>query len=58
MLFRFLENKEGMNYAPVFNALLGSVDEAARGVLLRRLEQDVPKSVDDQNTYVAHQEKN
>ena len=51
MLFRFFENKEGMNYAPVFNALLGSVDEAARGLIVRRLEQDVPKSVDDQKVW-------
>ena len=26
MLFLFFENKKGMNYSPVFNALLGSVD--------------------------------
>jgi hypothetical protein len=27
MLYRFFENKEGMNYAPVFTSLLGSIDE-------------------------------
>ena len=53
MLFRFLENKEGMNYAPVFNALLGSIDEAARGVLVRRLEPDVPTSVEDQKVWFS-----
>lgn len=37
MLFRFFENKEGMNYSPVFTALLGSLDEAARGLIIRRL---------------------
>ena len=42
MLFRFFENKEGMNYSPVFNALLGSIDEAARGLLIRRLQSDMP----------------
>jgi type III restriction enzyme len=37
MLFRFFENKNGMNYSPVFNALLGSVDEAARALLGRSI---------------------
>jgi type III restriction enzyme len=51
MLFRFFENKQGMNYAPVFNALLGSVDEAARGLVLRRLENDLPRIVEDQKVW-------
>jgi type III restriction enzyme len=51
MLYRFSEKKEGMNYGPVFSALLGSVDEAARGLILRRLEKDLPKSVDDQKMW-------
>jgi hypothetical protein len=37
MLFRFFENKNGMNYSPVFNALLGSVDEAACALLGRSI---------------------
>lgn len=51
MLYRFFENKQGMNYAPVFNALLGSVDESARGLLLRRLEPELPKSIDEQKLW-------
>lgn len=51
MLFRFFERKEGMNYAPVFNALLGSVDEAARGLLVRRLEPLMPTAVPDQKNW-------
>ncbi len=51
MLFRFFENKEGMNYAPVFNALLGSLDEAARGLVVRRLEPLMPAKVPDQKTW-------
>ena len=51
MLFRFFENKEDMNYAPVFNALLGSMDEAARGLLLRKLQPDLPKTVPEQNVW-------
>ena len=51
MLFRFFENKEGMNYGPVFNALLGSLDEAARGLIVRRLQPAVPVIVADQETW-------
>ena len=42
MLYSFFEKKEGMNYAPAFGALLGSLDEAARGLLKRRLQPAVP----------------
>ena len=48
MLFRFFENKEGINYAPAFNALLGSLDESARGLLVRGLEPVMPSNVPDQ----------
>jgi type III restriction enzyme len=51
MLFRFFENKEGMNYSPVFTALLGSLDEAARGLIVRRLEPAMPARVPDQKTW-------
>ena len=44
MLYRFFENKEGMNYAPVFTALLGSIDEVARGFLVRRLQLEEQKA--------------
>ncbi|MFO0508626.1 MAG: DEAD/DEAH box helicase [bacterium] len=52
MLFRFFENKEGMNYSPVFNALLGSMDEAARGLLIRRLQPSLPTAVQDQKVWL------
>lgn len=51
MLFRFFENKEGMNYSPVFTALLGSLDEAARGLIVRRLQPSMPATVPDQKTW-------
>jgi len=51
MLFRFLENKEGINYAPVFTGLLGSLDEAAKGLLTRRLGQDMPPGVPAQKAW-------
>ena len=43
--------EEGMNYSPVFNALLGSLDEAARGLLVRRLQPSMPAKVPDQKTW-------
>jgi type III restriction enzyme len=53
MLYRFFENKEGMNYAPVFTALLGSIDEVAKGFLVRRLQSEMPVTVDDQKAWFA-----
>lgn len=53
MLFKFMESKEGLNFAPVFNALLGSVDEAARGLILRRLLQDLPAAEQEQKAWLA-----
>ena len=41
-----------MNFAPVFNALLGSVDEAARGLILRRLLQDLPATEQEQKAWL------
>lgn len=51
MLFRFLEKKPGINFAPVFNALLGVIDEAAKGLILRRLITDLPAAVPDQKAW-------
>jgi type III restriction enzyme len=51
MLYRFMENKPGINYAPVFTALLGVVDEAAKGMIIRKLQQDLPAKVPDQNAW-------
>ena len=51
MLYRFFENKEGMNYAPVFSALLGSMDEAARGLIIRRLQPGVPATDQEQKAW-------
>ncbi|NJK70320.1 MAG: hypothetical protein HC941_30845 [Microcoleus sp. SU_5_3] len=51
MLYRFFENKEGMNYAPVFTALLGSIDEVAKGFIVRRLQPELPTTVDEQKAW-------
>jgi type III restriction enzyme len=41
-LFQFLRGKNAVRFSPVFTPLLGSIDEACRGVLKRRLAGDVP----------------
>ncbi len=51
MLFRFMENKEGMSFAPVFNALLGSLDEASKGLVTRRLQDVMPATAGEQKAW-------
>jgi type III restriction enzyme len=51
MLYRFFENKEGMNYAPVFTSLLGSIDEVAKGFIVRRLQPVLPITIEDQKDW-------
>jgi type III restriction enzyme len=41
-LYQFLEKKEDVSFAPVFTPFLGPMDEAAKGLLLRMLQDDVP----------------
>jgi len=41
-LYQFLQNKEEISFAPVFTPLLGPLDEAAKGMILRELKDDVP----------------
>jgi type III restriction enzyme len=47
-LYRFFEKKEGAGYAPVFAALLGVVDEAAKGLMLQKLTPQLPSNPQDQ----------
>lgn len=53
MLLQFMENKEGMNFAPVFNALLGAIDDASRALIVRRLSESLPAAVQDQKAWFA-----
>lgn len=53
MLYKFFANKEGMNYGPVFNALLGCMDEAARGVIIRRLQPVMPATPSEQKAWFS-----
>ncbi len=41
-LYQFLRNKNDASLAPVFTPLLGPLDEAARGLMIRRLQDSVP----------------
>ncbi len=50
-LFQFLRTKQAVRYSPVFTPLLGSIDEACRGLLKRRLQNDVPAEADEQKRW-------
>jgi type III restriction enzyme len=50
-LFRFIEGKEGMSFAPVFQPLLGRLDDAARALLVARLSPSLPAATPDQRTW-------
>jgi type III restriction enzyme len=50
-LYRFFEQKPAVNYAPVFAALLGVVDETAKGILLKKLTPNMPNSAPEQRTW-------
>jgi type III restriction enzyme len=50
-LFRFLENKAGQSFAPVFTPLLGPLDEASRAVMLKLLGTEIPTEREAQNAF-------
>ncbi|MBN2286038.1 MAG: DEAD/DEAH box helicase family protein [Tissierellales bacterium] len=50
-VFRFLENKDDINYGQVFQALLGSIDEACRGLMMRRLLPLMPDVKSEQDAW-------
>jgi type III restriction enzyme len=50
-LYRFFEKKPGVNYAPVFTALLGVIDESAKGLLIQKLTPRMPTNAPDQKTW-------
>ncbi len=52
-ILKFLENKENVNYSPVFGGLLGSIDEAAKGLILRRLSPALPATVPEQKAWFS-----
>jgi len=51
-LYRFFERKEAHpNFAPVFSALLGPLDEAAKAIILKLLRDKVPANRHDQDAW-------
>lgn len=50
-LFQYFDKKEGVSYAPVFTALLGVVDEAARGLVLKKLDDKLPGNMQEQREW-------
>jgi len=51
VLYHFLKNKEDVSFAPVFTPLLGPMDEAARGLILRELKEEVPEDRSEQYAF-------
>lgn len=50
-LFGFFEKKQGVSYAPVFTALLGVIDETAKGLVLQKLTPRMPPNMRDQRDW-------
>ena len=50
-LYRFLEKKQEVNYAPVFTALLGIVDESAKSLILKKLTRRMPANMQAQKEW-------
>lgn len=45
-LFDFFSENQGMSYAPAFQPLLGALDEAAEGLIIRLLRPELPTTKD------------
>jgi type III restriction enzyme len=52
-LYLFFEKKQGVNYAPVFSALLGVMDEAAKGLVIQKLSPYLPQAAPEQREWFA-----
>lgn len=50
-LYLFFEKKPGANFAPAFAALLGVLDETAKGLVIQRLSRCMPSATPDQKTW-------
>ena len=49
--FQFARNKSGLSFSPVFQPLLGSLDEAAKGLIVKRLSKLLPATVPEQKAW-------
>jgi hypothetical protein len=52
-LYLFFERKQGVNYAPVFSALLGVMDEAAKALIIQKLTPAMPQNAPDQREWFS-----
>jgi len=52
-LYHFLEKKEGALFSPVFSALLGVIDESAKGLILRKLQPALPNTIPEQKSWLS-----
>ncbi len=52
-LYRFFEKKQDANYAPMFTALLGAIDETAKGLILKKLTPHMPGTIAEQKDWFS-----
>jgi len=50
-LFKFLESKKDVSFAPVFAPLLGAVDEAAKGYIISTLKDAIPDDLNKKQRF-------
>ena len=50
-LYLFFEKKPGVNFAPVFTALLGVMDETAKGLVMQKLQGRLPANAQEQKNW-------
>jgi type III restriction enzyme len=50
-LYLFFEKKTDVNFAPVFTALLGVIDEAAKGLVMQKLKSHLPETAPEQQKW-------
>ena len=50
-LYLFFEKKSGVSFAPVFTALLGAIDETAKGIIIQKLQDRMPHTKPEQKIW-------
>jgi type III restriction enzyme len=51
VLFKFLEKKDGVSFAPVFTPLLGAIDDAAKAFIISTLKDAIPADSKQQQRF-------
>ncbi len=52
-LYLFFQKKSGVNFAPVFTALLGVMDETAKNLVMQKLQDRLPAAAPAQQSWFA-----